>query len=122
MAASSQSIEIKVARNLPISNTGNVALRVTPVVEGGGPVVVTIVEVSQSALLVPGEYDVYPVIFFPKPPGVATGPGPVVFPLAHISYDHALQHFSVQVNPKTTLGSGQFSVLLNMSDLLLLAK
>jgi hypothetical protein len=76
-----------------------------------------VVEVSQTALLVPGEYDVYPAIHFPKPPGVGGGPGPVILPLGHISYDHALQHFNVQVNPKADFSSGQFSVLVNVSDL-----
>ena len=110
---------IQVARSLPISNTGKITLIVRPVVQGGGAVVDIVVEVSQSALLVPGEYEVYPAPLFPKPPGTTGGHGPVVFPLAYISYDHALQHFNVKVNPKTSLSSGQFSVLVNMSDLVL---
>jgi len=93
-------------------------LHVRPIVKGGvGQVKDIVVEVSQTVLLVPGEYEVYPEIKFPKPPNVATGPGPVVFPLAHISYDQALQHFNVQVDPKANLASGQFSVLVNLSDL-----
>ncbi len=93
-------------------------LHVRPIVKGGvGQVKDIVVEVNQTALLVPGEYEVYPEIHFPKPPGVTTGPGPVIFPLAHISYDQALQHFNVQVNPKANLSNGQFSVLVNLSDL-----
>ena len=94
-------------------------MNIRPVVKGGvGQVIDIVVEVSQTALLVPGEYEVYPAIFIPKPPNVTTGGhGPVIFPLAHISYDQALQHFNVQVSPQANLSSGQFSVLVNLSDL-----
>ena len=92
-------------------------LNVRPIVKGGvGQVKDIVVEVNQSALLVPGEYEVYPAINFPKPPSL-TGPGPVIFPLAHISYDQALQHFNVQVEPKANLSNAQFSVLVNLSAL-----
>jgi hypothetical protein len=93
-------------------------LVVRPILKGGaGQAIEITIDVGRSVLLVPGEYEVYPAPFFPKPPTGAAGHGPVIAPLAHISYDHALQYFNVKVNPETTLAKGQFSILLNLSDL-----
>jgi len=88
-------------------------LHVRPIIKGGaGQVKDIVVEVNQTALLVPGEYEVYPQIVHIPTPG-----GPIVVSLAHISYDQALQHFKVQINPKAELFKGQFSILVNLSDL-----
>jgi hypothetical protein len=93
-------------------------LVVRPILTRGvGQAIEIVIDIGQSVLLVPGEYEVYPAPFLPKPPTGVTGPGPVIAPLAHISYDHALQYFNVKVNPETTLAKGQFSILLNLSDL-----
>lgn len=83
----------------------------------GAAIVDVIVEVGRSALLVPGEYDVYPEVNFPKLPVKVQGPGPVIPSLAHISYDRNLQSFNIQVNSEGLFASGQFSVLVNLSDL-----
>jgi hypothetical protein len=63
-------------------------------------------------LLYPSDYEVLPIISFPPRGGI----GPVILPIAEISYDPHLQYFTV----KALRGGGsnaQFSVLVNLTDL-----
>jgi len=111
-----QPIEILVAQNLPISNTGRVTLIVKP--HGGGKEI--IVPVNQSALLVPGDYLVLAERLLqikPTPPGGGVLPPPFSEPIAHISYDRRLHHFNVKVIPERVPENAQFSVLVNLTDL-----
>jgi hypothetical protein len=67
------------------------------------------VHINQSALLVPGDYLVIPEF------GINPTGNP---PIAEISYDRKLQHFNVRVLPDRVPGDAQFSVLVNLTDLM----
>jgi len=88
---------IQVAQNLPVSNTGNVALTFKPKV---GPAIE--VPVKHSALLHPGEYEVTRWAL----------PRPIL--IAKIVYDPNLHRFNVEV--LQNVNGAQFSVLVNLTD------